>query len=310
MAASNSIYQRIPPNFLAPIVGKIPMNLVALLLPPKRSDPDYATWGAADFATTPFEQISRTAGPKRFRDVSWARWNAIELPAHATLEQALDAVEMHNNKLKRLIKIRLTFRDGCHLLFERANWADPDTLVCKEYRSPHATSEAALKPAAPHDLSFVASENGHLTRRRRDHNGNPARSSFASVSLPPIHTAATTLRQPGKTVHSTGFPPDQPGHVGFDFTPVGTNSRAVRHSRLIEGVRPRMNETSPAAFQTLRPRDPEGQAFSYGGGSAYASWGSPGTLARLGLSGSRGSGGRQESSLPPQMDTFVERAAE
>lgn len=250
--SSSSIYQRIPAEFLAPISEKVPLNIMALVLPNKRKKSDGATGG--EFSTTRYEDAIRKSqvSGQRFREMSFAKWELLDLPPNSTVEGALDAIEAHNLKLKKCIKIKLHFRDGCHILFERAAFGDPDTLLCKTLHDPRGASRSKPEPASP--PSFTVNDRGHLNVRSRNEDGSPKQSSFSPIRLPRIETATQVLDPQRKPITTYGFPMEPPGTVGFSFTPVGTISRMPRRGEEIKGVRHPIGSTSPHSFQILRPR--------------------------------------------------------
>jgi len=247
----SSIYQRIPGEFLAPISEKTPLNIMALVLPTKGKKKD---GGVGEFSTTMYEDASRRSreSGQRFREVSFARWELLDLPPNSTVEGALDAIEAHNVRLPKCIKIKLHFRDGCHILFERASFGDPDTLLCKTLHDPRGSSRAKSAPRPA--CTSIVSDRGHLLRRPRQEDGTPLHSSFSPVRLPEIETATQVLRKPYKTVTTHGFPAEQPGSVGFSFTPVGTNSRQPRRGEDIKGVRWPIGNSATHSYEILRPR--------------------------------------------------------
>lgn len=238
-----SMYQRIPYSILSEVNKKKPQNYAILKLPPNPSDRvSFAEWESqkAQTSTTFDEAKARrkffeTHGAQMpgFRDVSFARWETHTFPKDIDFEAALERIEVSNMREPRVIKYKLNFADGCHILLTRANWEDPSTLYCTESYNPNGTFDktTATKKASPQHQAqkttkFTVNERGHLATRPRDEIGQPLKRSICAA--PAV------------------------GKAGYTFTPMSYTSFEVRENIALPGVRPGIKETNKAAFQYLR----------------------------------------------------------
>eukprot|EP01012_Entosiphon_sulcatum_P009271 TRINITY_DN1516_c0_g1_i1.p1 TRINITY_DN1516_c0_g1~~TRINITY_DN1516_c0_g1_i1.p1 ORF type:complete len:253 (-),score=51.77 TRINITY_DN1516_c0_g1_i1:499-1257(-) len=243
-----SMYQRIPYSILSEVNKKKPQNYAILKLPPSPSDrANFAEWERQNAeTTTTFDEVKAkkkffethayqfvAEKVPNFRDVSFARWETHTFPKDIDFESALERIELSNMREPRVIKYKLNFADGCHILLTRANWEDPSTLYCTESYNPNGTFDktTAKNKASPAAMAkkrsgFLVNEKGHLTMRPRDDGGQPLKRSIA--------------------------PPVQVGKAGYSFTPMSYVSHEVKPNVSFPGVRPGIKETNKAAFQYLR----------------------------------------------------------
>jgi len=145
----------------------------------------------------------------------------------------LERIEKSNADEPRVLKYKLTFADGCHIVLARSNWDDPQTLYCIEAYNPNGafdkkTGDKKAEFAATEQKSrstFLVDENGHLKNRRRDEHGTPFNKSFK--------------------------PQPAVGGAGFSFTPMSYNAFAVNDNQNFPGVRPGLKETNKTAHQYI-----------------------------------------------------------
>eukprot|EP00998_Keelungia_sp_KM082_P007367 NODE_3566_length_876_cov_159.887850_g3544_i0.p1 GENE.NODE_3566_length_876_cov_159.887850_g3544_i0~~NODE_3566_length_876_cov_159.887850_g3544_i0.p1 ORF type:complete len:235 (-),score=36.21 NODE_3566_length_876_cov_159.887850_g3544_i0:85-789(-) len=225
-----AMYQRIPYSILSEVNKKKPQNYGILKLPPQPGDKNYAEWERNNpAATTTFDDARRNGRGRSFKDASYARWQTQSFPAAIDFETALERIEQSNNSEPRVLKYKLTFADGCHLLFVRSNWTDPSSLHCAECYNPNREFDKATAAKAQtqnKSKAALADANGHLLNRKRDEAGHP---------IVPSHTSAAPC-----------------GTTGFSFTPVGYITNEVRPNQNFPGVRAGLRETNKSAYQFLR----------------------------------------------------------
>jgi hypothetical protein len=233
-----AMYQRIPYSILSEVNKKKPQNYSILKLPPAPQDKAFEEWERKNpAATTTFDDArSKTKrSGTQFKDHSFAKWEAYSFPKDIDFESALERIEKSNEREPRVLKYKLTFADGCHILLARSNWEDPSTLYCTEAYNPngafdHHTSakkEEFSTTEGKKRQNFLADEKGHLKNRVRDETGNPQHFSLST--------------QPTET-----------GKFGFDFTPVSYISHEVKPNHNFAGVRPGIRETNKTAHQFLK----------------------------------------------------------
>jgi len=240
-----AMYQRIPYSILSEVNKKKPQSYAILKLPPSPHDVNYSEWERSNPATTTtFDDAKkavktwdtyggRKAGnkaPTYFRDSSFAKWETHSLPKDIDFESALERIEMSNSREPRVLKYKLMFADGCHILLARSNWEDPSTLYCIEAYNPNGAF-AKMTNEKKEDFNqtegkkrqkFLVSETGHLKTRSAE----LQKSSFPD-------------------------PPPPVGKEGFSFTPVSYLQHEVRPNVNFQGVRPGIKETNKTAYHYL-----------------------------------------------------------
>jgi len=234
------MYQRIPYSTLENIREKQPQSYAFLKLPPNPNDREaFAEWEKTNRATTTTYDDACRYSAVDFKDHTFAKWQTRTFPKGLELEGALERIELSNTIEARVLKYKLTFNDGCHILLTRSDPANPNTLRCTEYYNPNAIFDqntarrkkvAAASPAAKRRHQFIVDPHGHLNSRKRAGDGEPMHNSF-------------------------GFPPAVCGKMGFTFTPVSYISHAVKPNINLPGVRPGLKETSKEAYQYLRKQE-------------------------------------------------------
>jgi hypothetical protein len=238
-----AMYQRIPYSILSEVNKKKPQSYAILKLPPSQTDVNYSEWERSNPATTTtFDDAKKRVKQQRerqpasdFRDVSFAKWHTNTFPKDIDFESALERIEQSNAREPRVLKYKLMFADGCHILLSRSNWEDPSTLYCIEAYNPNGAFDRMTKEKkdgwdsteGKKRQKFLVSEKGHLKTRPRDEIGSPKKTSFPSESV-------------------------DVGKAGFSFTPVSYISHEVRPNANFPGVRPGLKETNKAAYQFLQ----------------------------------------------------------
>eukprot|EP01005_Ploeotia_sp_CARIB1_P001303 NODE_267_length_1049_cov_546.426247_g260_i0.p1 GENE.NODE_267_length_1049_cov_546.426247_g260_i0~~NODE_267_length_1049_cov_546.426247_g260_i0.p1 ORF type:complete len:252 (-),score=55.67 NODE_267_length_1049_cov_546.426247_g260_i0:219-974(-) len=243
-----AMYQRIPYSILSEVNKKKPQNYSILKLPPSPNDKNsFAEWERVNPpSTTTFDQAKATSkgwnGPRRmgdkaptqFKDSSFAKWTTRTFPKGIDFETALERIELSNTKEPRVLKYKLNFADGCHIVLARSNWDDPLTLYCIEAYNPNGAFEKRTQnkknefaaTEGKQRQQFLSDDNGHLKNRKRDERGNPIHKSFRPV--------------------------DTVGGAGYTFTAMSYNSFSVRDNANFPGVRPGLKETNKGAHQYLK----------------------------------------------------------
>eukprot|EP00906_Rhabdomonas_costata_P007942 RCo011351 len=229
-----AMYQRIPYSVLSEVNKKRPQNYAILKLPPSPSDPNFAEWEKTNASsTTPFDEARKKTSS--FRDSSFAKWETHAFPKGIDFESALERIESSNSEEPRVIKYKLVFADGCHILLTRSNWADPSSLYCTECYNPNGSfdlktstkkSDFAATEGKRRQTTLV-DESGHTLHRPREETGAPKNPSFPQQAVPT-------------------------GGAGFDFTPMSYISHEVRPNVNFVGVRPGLKESNKTAYQFLR----------------------------------------------------------
>jgi hypothetical protein len=242
-----AMYQRIPYSILSEVNKKKPQSYAILKLPPSQSDVNYSEWERSNPATTTtFDDAKRKSKHTRaiqqsgpdFRDVAFAKWATVTFPKDIDFESALERIEQSNSREPRVLKYKLMFADGCHILLSRSNWEDPSTLYCIEAYNPNGAFDKMTKERkegwdqteGKKRQKFLVSEKGHLKTRPRDEVGSPKKTSFPTEAV-------------------------EVGKAGFSFTPVSYISHEVRPNVSFPGVRPGLKETNKAAYHFL-PKSP------------------------------------------------------
>jgi hypothetical protein len=235
-----AMYQRIPYSILSEVNKKKPQSYAILKLPPSQSDVSYSEWERSNPATTTtFDDAKRRSKQTRvsapdFRDVAFAKWATVTFPKDIDFESALERIEQSNAREPRVLKYKLMFADGCHILLSRSNWEDPSTLYCIEAYNPNGAFDKMTKERKDNfdqtegkkRQNFLVSERGHLKARPRDSNSSPTKTSFPTEAI-------------------------QVGKAGFSFTPVSYISHEVRPNVNFPGVRPGLKETNKSAYHFL-----------------------------------------------------------
>jgi len=220
------MYQRIPYSILSQVNKKKPQNYSVLKLPSKND--------AGDPSAAAFETSRRAAAAAGAREKAFAKWENHPFPNDIDFESALESIEHSNLKEPRVLKYKLSFADGCHILLARSNMDDPSTLYCIEAYDPNGTfnSKTLQKKEVFNAAEGIArqnilvNENGHLTKRKRDEKGNA------------IHKSLT-------------IPKEAPGTAGFAFTPMSYVGYQMRANKNFPGVRTGLKETNKSAHQFL-----------------------------------------------------------
>eukprot|EP01079_Euglenida_sp_SAG-EU17-18_P008702 gene8702-1560_t len=175
MTALAQMYQRIPNDILAEIQGRQPQSFGFLKMPPHPSDRQrFSEWERTTPTTTTFDQAKATvrryetlgptrageAAPKQFKDASYARWETRSFPKDMSFERSLERIENANKVEPRVMKFKLSFSDGAHILLARTNVGDPSTLYCIEFHDPNVTTPrrgtASALPFRAHFPCFSA----------------------------------------------------------------------------------------------------------------------------------------------------------
>jgi hypothetical protein len=232
------MYQRIPYSVLVQVNKKKPQNYALLKLPPSPHDPSYAEWERNNSSlTTPFDEAKLTQ--TNFRDISFAKWETRPFPKGIDFESALERIENSNTSEPRVIKYKLNFADGCHILLTRSNWADPSSLYCTECYNPNGCfdkrtelkkTEFQQSTEGLKRRNFLVNETGHMKTRPRNEEGNPKN-------------------------HTYDFAPPTTGKHGFDFSPVSYITHEVKPNVNFVGVRPGLKESNKTAYHYLRRTD-------------------------------------------------------
>jgi hypothetical protein len=170
-----------------------------------------------------------------FRDSSFAKWETRTFPKGIDFESALERIENSNTQEPRVLKYKLTFADGCHILLTRTNWADPTSLYCTECYNPNGSFDKATasKKSDFHETDgksrqkFLVTEEGHMQCRPRDEKGNPKNPSF-------------------------NIPAQVVGKAGYDFTPMSYVAHEVKPNINFVGVRPGLKESNKTAYHFLK----------------------------------------------------------
>jgi len=228
-----SMYQRIPYDTLNRVNKKKPQNYAICRLPSTSANNPH------DPSVASFEKARKGAAPPGMRlDTAFARWETVPFPKDIDFERALEAIENSNSREPRVLKYKLNFADGSHILLKRSNWEDASTLNCEECYDPNG---AFQKMTGSKKDDFAATEGkkraaalangcGHLTERKRDGEGSPLNHSFAA-------------------------PQPKVGGAGYAFTPMSYISHEVRPNQNFPGVRPGLRETNKTAHQFLRKEE-------------------------------------------------------
>eukprot|EP00667_Euglena_gracilis_P023371 EG_transcript_26395 len=230
-----AMYQRIPYSILSEVNKKKPQNYAILKLPPNQNDQTaFAAWERASAEATVTFDDARQSG-NAFRDSSFGKWETRTFPKDIDFETALERIEHSNSVEPRVLKYKLNFTDGCHILLTRSDWSNPTTLFCTECYNPHGEFEKKTRRKKDQFAAtegqkrqqMLVDEMGHLLYRRRKEDGDPMNHSFQN-NPPPV------------------------GKVGYDFTPMTYISHEVRPNMNFVGVRPGLKETNKTAFHYLR----------------------------------------------------------
>lgn len=228
-----SMYQRIPYSILSQVNKKKPQNYAICKLPTTNAnnphDPSVASFETA-------RSMSSKGGG--LRETAFARWETVTFPKDIDFERALEAIEVSNSKEPRVLKYKLTFADGCHILLTRSNWEDHSTLYCTEAYDPngafHKMTNGKKDDFAATEgkkrATALADVKGHLKDRKRLDDGSPLNHSFAA-------------------------PQPKVGAAGYAFTPMSYVSHEVRPNKNFPGVRPGLRETNRTAHQFLKKDD-------------------------------------------------------
>eukprot|EP00670_Eutreptiella_braarudii_P005261 CAMPEP_0174281860 /NCGR_PEP_ID=MMETSP0809-20121228/2279_1 /TAXON_ID=73025 ORGANISM="Eutreptiella gymnastica-like, Strain CCMP1594" /NCGR_SAMPLE_ID=MMETSP0809 /ASSEMBLY_ACC=CAM_ASM_000658 /LENGTH=240 /DNA_ID=CAMNT_0015375689 /DNA_START=46 /DNA_END=768 /DNA_ORIENTATION=+ len=230
------MYQRIPYSTLSDISKKKPQNYAILKLPPSPNDRiAFAAWERKSNAetTTTFDE-ARVTG-YGFKDTSFAKWETRTFPKDIDFESALERIEKSNAAESRVLKYKLNFTDGCHILLTRKDVLDPSTLFCAECYNPNGSfnkktmrkKDEFAATEGKRRAKFLVNESGHLKGRKRDENGDPLNNTFS-------------------------HPPPQVGKAGYTFTPTSYLTHEVKPNLNFHGVRPGLKETNKSAHQFLR----------------------------------------------------------
>jgi|UniRef100_A0A7S4LDZ3 hypothetical protein len=230
------MYQRIPYSTLSDISKKKPQNYAILKLPPSPNDRiAFANWERQSNAETTVTFDEARVNGYGFKDTSFAKWQTRTFPKDIDFESALERIEHSNNSEPRVLKYKLNFTDGCHILLTRADFLDPASLFCTEFYNPNGSfnkktqrkkDEFAATEGKRRSKTLVA-ENGHLAARKRDEHADPRNNTFSIA-------------------------PPQVGKAGFTFTPMSYVTHEVKPNMTFTGVRPGIKETNKSAHQFLR----------------------------------------------------------
>ena len=135
-----AMYQRIPYSTLSDISKKKPQNYAILKLPPSPNDRiAFANWERQSNAETTVTFDEARVNGYGFKDTSFAKWQTRTFPKDIDFESALERIEHSNNSEPRVLKYKLNFTDGCHILLTRADFLDPASLFCTEFYNPNGS---------------------------------------------------------------------------------------------------------------------------------------------------------------------------
>jgi hypothetical protein len=158
-----SMYQRIPYDTLNKVNKKKPQNYAICRLPSTSANNPH------DPSVASFENARKGSGQMPRVDTAFARWETVPFPKDIDFERALEAIEVSNAKEPRVLKYKLNFADGSHILLKRANWEISSSLNCEECYDPNG---AFHKMTNPKKDDFAATEGKKRAQALADGHGN------------------------------------------------------------------------------------------------------------------------------------------